>query len=119
MKIKDITERLHKDASEYNGISFLVARRVFILIVALYFTSFLFTIGGFYLPFLSLESISMIHFHLFSLLVIAVVWFGYSFAEYMSYIYAPEKRWIPPGVLTLLGIFGLLVLFVHLSPLFS
>ena len=44
MKIKDISERLHKDPNEYNGIAFLVARRVFIIITALYFTSFLATV---------------------------------------------------------------------------
>ena len=40
----------------------------------------------------------MIHFHLYSLLVIVTVWFGFSFAEYAVYLYAPEKKWIAYSV---------------------
>ena len=43
-KIKDIYERIHKNPSEYTDMRFLVAKRVFITIAAMYFASFLFTV---------------------------------------------------------------------------
>lgn len=91
-KIKDIHDRLRKDEKEYSSVSFLIARRVFIIVVSMYFTSLLFTVGGFYTPLVSLEALSMITFHVYSLLVIATMWFGYSFIEYAVYLYAPSKK---------------------------
>ncbi len=105
-KIKDIHERIHKNPAEYNDIRFLVARRMFITVVTLYFLSFLFTIGGYYLPWMSIETMSMLTFHLYSLLIVATVWFGFSIAEYMVVLYAPLHNWIPYAVLSVLFLFG-------------
>ncbi len=117
-KIKDIYERLHKNPSEYTDMRFLVARRVFITIVTLYFTSLLFTIGGYYFLWFDLKILSMITFHLYSLLVIATVWFGFSISEFFIAIYYPKHNWVPYLVLCLFFIFGSLALLEHLSPLF-
>ncbi len=46
-KIKDIRERLFKDMSEYTEIRLLIAKRTLAFFIALYYTFFLFTIGGF------------------------------------------------------------------------
>ena len=116
-KIKEIYDRIHKNPSEYTNMRFLTAQRVFITIVAMYFISFLFTIGGYYFPWLDIKTLSMITFHLYSFLVIATVWFGFSIAEYFTVIYFPKHNWVPYFVFCLLFLFGLLALFVHLSSL--
>lgn len=74
-KIKDIQDRLIKNPGEYSEITFLVAERVFLMVIALYFLAFLGTIGGFYLSWLSLSMLSMLSYHLYSLLIITSVWF--------------------------------------------
>lgn len=94
IKIKDIYERLRKDPKEYNELRFLVARRVFIIVVTAYFISLLFTIGGFYIgDIITIPVLSTITYHLYSLLVIAMVWFGFSIAEYLAAVYLPTKPW--------------------------
>lgn len=118
-KIKDIYERIHKNPSEYTDMRFIVARRVFITITAMYFTSFLFTVWGYYFSWLDLKTLSMITFHLYSFLVISVVWFGFSISEYFITIYYPKHNWVPYLVLCVLFLFWLLALFVHLSSLNS
>ncbi|MBP9780287.1 hypothetical protein KBD33_06775 [Candidatus Gracilibacteria bacterium] len=116
-KIKEIYDRIHKNPSEYTNIRFLTAQRVFITIVALYFTSFLFTIGGYYFSWFDTKSLSMLTFHLYSIMVISTVWFGFSIAEYFTVIYLPKHNWIPYFALCLLFVFGLLALYVHLQSL--
>lgn len=49
---------------------------------------------------------SMLAFHAYSLMIIGFVWYGFSWAEYLVYIHAPEKRWIAFFVLFLLIIVG-------------
>ncbi len=118
-KIKDIYDRLKKDQKEYTELRFLIARRVFMVIVSMYFISLLFTIWGFYIgDIINLSLLSTISFHLYSILVIAVVWFGFSIAEYFVAVYLPGK-----DIITYLSgfvflIFGALALYVHLIPLF-
>lgn len=116
-KIKEIHDRIKKNPSEYTDIRFLVAQRIFITVAALYFLSFLFTVGGYYFPWFKLEALSMMTFHLYSFLVIATVWFGFSIAEYFTTIYYPHHNWIPYCVLCVLFLFGGAALFVHLSVL--
>jgi hypothetical protein len=55
-KIKEISDRLHKTPTEYSEIRFLIAKRTLAFFLMLYFMSFLFTIGGFRLGPLSLET---------------------------------------------------------------
>lgn len=105
-KIKDIHDRLIKDPKEYSGFLFLVSQRIFIMTVTLYFLTFLGTIGGFYTSWISLSGMSMLAFHLYSLVIIAFVWYGFSWAEYLTYIYVPQKRWIATLVLVFLIIIG-------------
>lgn len=105
-KIKEIHDRLIKNPAEYSGFSFLIAMRIFLLVAALYFFTRLMTVGGFYLPFLSLSGVSMLSYHLYSLLIIAMIWFGFAWTEYIGYIYFPSKRWISLGVLLLLSLIG-------------
>jgi len=117
-KIKDIHDRLIKDPKEYSGFLFLVSQRIFISTVLIYFITFLGTIGGFYTSWLSLSHMSMLAFHAYSLMIIGFVWYGFSWAEYLVYIHAPEKRWIAFFVLFLLIIVGGLWLYVHVAPVF-
>lgn len=120
IKIKDIYERLQKNPKEYTELRFLVARRVFIVITTVYFTSLLFTIGGFYIGnIITIPVLSTINFHLYSILVIAVVWFAFSIAEYFTAIYFPTKTWFPYVIGAVFSVFAALALYVHLSPLFS
>lgn len=101
-KIKDIHERLIKNPKEYNELSFLVAKRVLAFTIAFYFTSFLFTVGGFSFGPFSLSILAHITFHAYSLLVVVVAWFLYSLAEYTIAVYVPEKQMLKYIVLVLL-----------------
>lgn len=118
-KIKEIHDRLIKNPSEYTNIRFLVAKRVFITIATLYFLSFLFTVWGYYFWFITIDTLSLITYHLYSLLIIGFVWFWFSIAEYVVALYAPHHNWVPYFVLCILFIFGSLAFYVHLSPIFS
>ncbi len=106
-KIKDIHDRLIKDPGEYSALSFLVAERSFLIVTSLYFFTLLATVGGFYLSWISTETISMISYHLYSLMLIGMVWFGFAWSEYIVYIHAPGKRWISFIVLGFLSIIAL------------
>jgi hypothetical protein len=106
-KIKDISARLAKDPGEYSALSFLVAERAMLIVTSLYFTTLLTTVGGFYLSWISTQAISMISYHLYSLMLITMVWFGFAWSEHTVYIHAPGKRWISFAVLTVLSIFAL------------
>lgn len=106
-KIKDIYERLHKDTKEYTELRFLIARRIFIIVTTAYFISLLFTIGGFYIKDLITVPVwSTITYHLYSLLMIAFVWFGFSIGEYFSAIYLPDKRWVAYIIGIIFFLFG-------------
>jgi len=116
-KIKDIHNRLLKDPKEYSAIVLLVAERIFLTTTTLYFLSMLGTIGGFYLSWLSQETLSMLTYNLYSLLIVSVIFFGFSWTEHMVFIYAPEKRWISYIALVILLLIGLLALYVHISSI--
>ena len=75
IKIKEIHERLVKNPDEYRDIRYLVSKRLFAVSASLYFLVTLFTVGGFYFRFLSLNTLSMLSYHLYSLVVIATVFF--------------------------------------------
>lgn len=93
-KIKDILEKMRTTGNDYHILRLLIAKRVWLIIVSLYYLSYLFTVGGYYFSFLSIEDLSMITFHLYSVLVIATMWFFYSLCEYGVAIYAPTKKWL-------------------------
>ena len=101
-KIKDIHERLTKNPAEYNELSLLVAKRVLAFVIAFYFTSFLFTVGGFSFGPFSLSILAQITFHAYSMLILVVAWFLYSLTEYSIAIYAPEKQMLKYIVLVVL-----------------
>ena len=118
IKIKDIHERVHKNPQEYNELRFLIARRIFIIIVAAYFTSLLFTIWGFYgWTIISIQTLSLITFHLYSLLIIVTVWFAFSVGEYFAAIYMPGKGWFAYIILAFFAVFWGAGLYVHLSSI--
>jgi hypothetical protein len=106
-KIKDISDRLVKDPGEYSALSFLVAERSFLIVTSLYFFTLLATVGGFYLSWISTATISMISYHLYSLMLIMMVWFGFAWSEHVVYIHAPGKRWISFAVLSVLAVMAL------------
>jgi hypothetical protein len=119
IKIKDIHERLHKNPKEYTELRFLLARRVFVIIVAAYFTSLLFTVWGFYWwSILTIPVLSTFTYHLYSLVIIVSVWFAFSVGEYFAAIYLWGKWWFAYIVLVIFLAFGWLALYTHLSPLF-
>ncbi len=96
-KIKDILEKMKASPREYHDLSLLVAKRVWLMIATLYYLSILFTVGGFYYGPITLVYLSMATFHLYSMLVIATAWFGYSLWEYAVALYIPTKpvfKWV-------------------------
>jgi hypothetical protein len=93
-EIKDIIEKLKTNGREYYDLHLRIAKRVWLIIASLYYVSYLFTVGGFYFGPFSLENVSMITYHLYSVLVIATVWFFYALCEYGVVIYAPDRKWL-------------------------
>ncbi len=114
-KIKDIHERLVKNPVEYNELSLLVAKRVLAFAIAFYFTSFLFTVGGFSFGPFSLSILSQISFHAYSLLILVVAWFLYSLLEYGLAVYAPNRHVLKYGVGVFLILFVGIALFAHFT----
>ncbi len=94
VKIKDIRERLLKNPSEYLEIRLIIAKRTLALFLFLYYTSLLFTIGGFSFLFMTIERLAVLTFHLYSILVVVVAWFLFSLFEYTQYIYFPNQSWV-------------------------
>jgi hypothetical protein len=70
-KIKDILEKMKASPKDYHDLSLLTAKRVWLMIVSLYYVALLFTVGGYYYGPLSLEILSQITYHLYSILIIA------------------------------------------------
>lgn len=93
-KIKDIIEKMKANGTEYLDLRLLVAKRVWLIVASLYYLSFLFTVGGYYFGPISIEQLSMLTFNLFSVLVIATVWFFYSLCEYAINVYFPNRHWL-------------------------
>lgn len=93
-KIKDILEKIRANGNEYHELHLLITKRVWLIIVTLYYTSYLFTVGGYYFSFMTIDNLAMITFHLFSVLVIATAWFFYSLCEYAVNIYMPNRKWL-------------------------
>lgn len=82
-KIKEIQSRLTKNPEEYRVLRFVIAKQVFIINVTLYFFAYLFTVGGFYFGPLTIDSLAIIRYHLYSLLIISTAFFGFSLAEFL------------------------------------
>jgi sterol desaturase/sphingolipid hydroxylase (fatty acid hydroxylase superfamily) len=93
-KIKEIHERLLKNPAEYTEIRLLIAKRTVAFFIMLYFTLFLFTIGGFSFGPVSLEMLSEITFHAYTILTIVVGWFLYEFSVYAVHVYLDDHRWV-------------------------
>ncbi len=93
-KIKDIRERLFKDMSEYTEIRLLIAKRTLAFFIALYYTFFLFTIGGFTFLWIDIVTLSQITFHVYTILVIMMAWFVYELIVYVVHVYADNQRWL-------------------------
>lgn len=119
-KIKEILTRLRHNEQEYNTIRFSVAKRLFTLIASLYLLARLFTVGGFYFGGLTLTDLSLLTYHLYSLLVIATMFFGYAIIEYFAITSFPHKKYIIliPSLVILILI-GSLALLSHLGFLHS
>ena len=117
-KIKEIQERLIKNADEYREIRLLTAKRTLSFFIMIYFMSFLFTIGGFSIGPLSLGVLAAITYHSFSILIIVIGWFLYEFSLYSAYIYTPGKMWPVIVVSAFAAIFVLGNLYAHLSSSF-
>ncbi len=114
-KIKEITERLEKNPTEYTDIRFLMAKRTVAFFLMLYYLVFLFTIGGFSLGPLSISGLAVIAYHLYSVLAIVIAWFFYEVGVYVDHIYFATRKW-PVWIFLAFGIFWLsFVLFTHLS----
>lgn len=91
-KIKEIVDKMKLNGTEYHDMNLLVSKRVWLFFAMLYYLAYLFTVGGFYFGSVSLEVLSMITFHLYSVLVVATVWFFYSLCEYVIVVYFPKKK---------------------------
>jgi hypothetical protein len=93
-KIKDIRDRLFKDPNEYTEIRLLIAKRTLSFFIALYYVSFLFTIGGFSFYWFDIRTLSQITFHIYTVLVIMMAWFFYELVVYGVHVYADNQRWL-------------------------
>ena len=93
-KIKDIIEKMQATGNEYNDLHLLIAKRVWLIVASLYYLSYLFTVGGYYFGPITLDHLSMITFHLFSVLIIATTWFFYTVCEYGIIVYIPRRKWL-------------------------
>lgn len=82
--------------------------------MAFYFTTLLFTIGGFSFGPISLQALSEITFHAYTILIIMIGWFLYEFSVYGVHIYADNHRWLIliSLIFSLIFVFG--NLWVHL-----
>lgn len=105
-------------------LTLLVAKRVWLIIASLYYFSFLFTVGGYYfnvsIPGLyqgtvTIEDLSMITFHLYSLLVISTAWVFYSICEYIIEVYIPKYKWLIIIPVVIASSFALMALMAHLG----
>lgn len=113
-KIKDISDRLHQNPTEYTTIRFLIAKRTLGFCIMVYSLAFLFTIGGFSFGPFDIKSLSQLAFHTYSLLIISLSWFFYEFVVYFVHIYADDKRWLVAVgfiIVLLFAIIGLSVQF--------
>ena len=93
-KIKDIRDRLFKDPNEYTEIRLLIAKRTLAFFIALYYTSLLFTIGGYSFFIFDIPTLSLITFHIYTVLVIMMAWFFYELVVYGVHVYADNQRWL-------------------------
>ena len=100
-KIKDIIEKMGMRGISYPDAQLLVAKRVWLIIVSLYYLSVLFTVGGFYFTIsipgftahtVSIAELSLIQFHLYSVLIVATAWFTYALVEYGLKVYLSSYR---------------------------
>jgi hypothetical protein len=112
-KIKEIHARLEKNPAEYTEIRLLIAKRTLWFFIALYFTLFLFTIGGFSFGPFSISVLADMTFHTHTVLIVMLGWFFYEFSVYGVHIYLDEYRWIIILALILSAGFILGNLWIH------
>lgn len=91
-KIKDILDKMKTQGTPYYDLNLLIAKRIWLIVATLFYLSYLFTVGGFYFGPFSIDMMSKITFHLYSVFVIATAWMIYSIGEYMVAVYAPTKK---------------------------
>lgn len=114
-KIKDIRDRLLKDPKEYTEIRLLVAKRTLAFFIALYYSAFLFTIGGFSFGPFDISTLSQITYHTYTILVIMMAWFLYELTVYAVHIYMDDKRWLIIVSLVFSLVFTSIALFSHFA----
>ena len=114
-KIKELIEKIKNNGTEYNDLSFLISKRVWLVVASLYYLAFLFTVGGFYFGPITLDYLAMITFHLYSILVVATAWFIYSLCEYGINIYVPERKWLLIVAIIFCASFTIIALTSHLG----
>ena len=114
-KIKDIIEKMQSSGTGYNDLGLLIAKRVWLIVASLYYLAFLFTVGGFYFGPITLDQLSMVTFHLYSILVIASAWFFYSLCEYGVAVYLPSRRWTLAIAIVISLAFTAIALLAHLG----
>lgn len=111
-KIKEIQSRLLKNPSEFASIRFSVAKQIFAMSAALYFLVYLFTVGGFYFGPFSLDSLAILRYHFYSLLIISVAFFGFSLIEFLT-----DNKIAKISAALFFGIFAIIALLFHVGIL--
>jgi hypothetical protein len=123
-KIKDIIEKMGMRGISYPDAQLLISKRVWLIIVSLYYLSVLFTVGGFYFTIsipgiephtVSIAELSLVQFHLYSVLIVATAWFVYALVEYAVHVYWGTQRWLRIIVGILLSILTTCILLIHLG----
>jgi hypothetical protein len=123
-KIKEIIEKMGMRGISYPDAQLLVAKRVWLIIVSLYYLSVLFTVGGFYFTIsipgiephtVSIAELSLIQFHFYSVLIIATAWFIYALVEYGVKVYFSIHRWFQITAGIILSIVTIGILLIHLG----
>lgn len=104
---------MKQNPKEVIEMRFQFARYVFWIVVFLYFFVYLMNVGGFYTSFLSLDTLAILTYHLYSLLVIATFYFAYASIEYIlltqTKLTSPIIRIIIAGICFILALIPILI----------
>lgn len=92
LKIKSILERMQNHPKEIIEMRFQFAKHIFWLVAFLYFFAYLMNVGGFYTSFLSLDTLAIAVYHLYSILIVVTFWFLYSCFEYILLSKNPNSK---------------------------
>lgn len=113
MKIKDIHDRLLKNPQEYIEINFSVAKRIVSFAIMLYFTSLLFTIGGFTFFGLDIGGLAALTQYLYTAMIIVIGWFLFHLTQYGVSVYFPTQGWLRFAAIFCASAFTLFALFAE------